>query len=96
MVQVRLAVQEDLATLREIERASELQYRDYGLDNIAGDEPASVEVLARYADHGRSWVAVEDSCEPIGYILVDVIDRAGHIELVSVTPAHQGQGVGGR
>jgi GNAT superfamily N-acetyltransferase len=94
MVHVRPAVQEDLATLREIERTSGQRYRDYGLDNIADHEPASVEVLARYTDDGRSWVAAEDSGEPIGFILVDVIDGAAHIEQVSVIPAHQGRGVG--
>lgn len=30
------------------------------------DEPASVDVLARYVNDGRSWVAVEDSDVPIG------------------------------
>ena len=54
----------------------------------------SVEVLAGYAEDGRSWVAVKASGEPMGYILVDVIDGAAHIEQVSVIPAHQGKGVG--
>lgn len=94
MVLVRPTVHEDLVKLREIERASGQRYREYGLDNVADDEPAPVDVLARYADDGRSWVAVEESGEPIGYILVDVIDGAGHIEQVSVAPAHQGKGVG--
>jgi GNAT superfamily N-acetyltransferase len=93
-VQVRLAVAGDLRTVRDIERASGQRYRDFGLDHIADDEPASIEVLASYADAGRAWVAVDDTDRPVGYILVDVIDGGGHIEQVSVAPEHQGHGVG--
>jgi GNAT superfamily N-acetyltransferase len=93
-VQIRPAVREDLSTLREIEWDSGQKYREYGLDNVADDEPAPVEVLAGYADDGRAWIAVDDSGQTVGYILVDLIDGGGHIEQVSVAPAHQGQGVG--
>jgi ribosomal protein S18 acetylase RimI-like enzyme len=51
-------------------------------------------VLAGYAEDGRAWFAVDDSGQPIGYILVDIIDGGGHIEQVSVAPAHHGQGIG--
>jgi GNAT superfamily N-acetyltransferase len=93
-VQIRPAVREDLSTIRDIEWASGQQYREYGLDLVADDGPAPVEVLAGYADDGRAWVAVDDSGQPIGYILVDIIDGGGHIEQVSVAPTHQGQGIG--
>lgn len=93
-VQIRPAVQDDLRTLRDIERAAGQRYRDYGLDHVADDEPAPVEVLATYANDGRAWVAVDRSGQPIGYIVVDIIDGGGHIEQVSVAPAHQGQGIG--
>lgn len=93
-VQVRPAVRGDVPALRDIEWASGQRYRQYGLDWVADDEPASVRVLAAYAADGRSWVAVDDGGRPIGYILVDIIDGGGHIEQVSVEPAHQGEGVG--
>ena len=93
-VLIRPAAREDLSALREIERAAVQQFRDYGLDHVADMEPPPVEVLASYADDSRSWVAVDDSGQTIGYILVDIIDAGGHIEVVSVAPAHQGQGVG--
>ena len=93
-MRIRPAVHEDLLTLRDVERTSGQRYRDYGLDRVADDEPAPVEVLARYADDGRAWVAVDNSDQPIGYILVDIIDGGGHVEQVSVAPDHQGDGVG--
>jgi GNAT superfamily N-acetyltransferase len=39
-------------------------------------------------------VTVGDDDEAIGYLLVDEIDGAAHIEQVSVTPDYQGQGLG--
>lgn len=90
---VRAARDEDLPALREIERAAGERYREFGLDHVADDEPASIEVLAGYADGGRAWVAVGDG-DPVGYILVDEVDGAAHIEQVSVLPDHQGRGLG--
>jgi GNAT superfamily N-acetyltransferase len=91
---VRVAVERDLITIRDIEWAAGQRYRGFGLEQVADDEPASVEVLAGYANAGRAWVAVDDTDRPIGYILVDIIDHGCHIEQVSVEPAHQGRGVG--
>jgi GNAT superfamily N-acetyltransferase len=65
-----------------------------GLDNVAEDEPASIEVLAGYADGGRAWVAEDADGAPVGCLLVDAIDGAAHIEQVSVAPGHQGRGLG--
>ncbi|MGH9105136.1 MAG: GNAT family N-acetyltransferase [Acidimicrobiales bacterium] len=91
---VRVARAADLPALREIERESGQRYREFGLDEVADDEPASIEVLAGYADGGRAWVAVDAHGVPLGYVLVDEVDGAAHIDQVSVTPAHQGRGLG--
>ena len=93
-VTVRAPRHEELASLRAIERLSGQRYRDFGLDSVADDEPATVEVLRGYSDEGRAWVAAQGDGGPIGYILVDEIDGAAHIEQVSVLPDHQGHGVG--
>ncbi len=91
---IRLARPEEGLTLREIERLAGERFRDVGLLEVAGAEPASVEALAAYAANGRSWVAVDGMDVPIGYVLVDVVDECAHIEQVSVRPDHQGAGVG--
>lgn len=91
---VRAVRDEDLPVLREIERASGERYREFGLDQVADDEPASIEVLADYASGGRAWVAQDADGAPVGYILVDAVDGAAHIEQVSVAPDHQGRGLG--
>lgn len=84
----------ELASLREIEWLSGQRYRDFGLETVADDEPATLEVLRAYSDAGRAWVATQGDGGPIGYILLDEVDGAGHIEQVSVLPDHQGRGVG--
>jgi GNAT superfamily N-acetyltransferase len=91
---VRPAVGDDLPILRQIEWASGQRFREYGLDHVADDEPVSVEVLSRYASQGRAWVAVDHADQPIGFVVVDMVDGLGHIEQVSVAPDWQGQGLG--
>lgn len=80
--------------LQEIERLAGEQFRDVDLPEVAGDEPATVEVLAGYADDGRSWVVVDAMDDPLGYVLVDVVDACAHIEQLSVRPERQGMGLG--
>jgi len=91
---IRAARREDLNALRDIERAAGQRFRDFGLEAVAEDQPASIEELQGYAAEGRAWVAVGDAGEPVGYILVDEIEGGAHIEQVSVAPDHQGPGLG--
>jgi GNAT superfamily N-acetyltransferase len=93
-VTVRPAWPSDGPALRRIERSAGERFRTVGLSDVADDQPASQEVLARYAADGRSWVAIDDAGTPIGYVLVDVVDGNAHVEQVSVDPGHQGVGVG--
>jgi GNAT superfamily N-acetyltransferase len=93
-VRIRAGRAEDGPALREIELRAGERFREVGLPEVADDEPASLDALARYARDGRSWVAVDAGDVPVGYALVDVIDGCAHIEQVSVRPDHQGTGVG--
>lgn len=91
---IRLARSDELAALREVERAAGALFRDVGMDAIADDEPPSVEELAVFQQGGRAWVATDDTDQPVGYLLVDVVDGAAHVEQVSVHPRHARQGLG--
>ena len=93
-MRIRAARGDDGMALREIERGAGERFRDVALATIADAEPASVEELARYADAGRSWVAVDGAGVPIGYVLVDEVDGNAHVEQMSVHPSFQGRGVG--
>ena len=93
-VPIRAARTDDGTALRAIERLAGQRFRDVGLGDVADAEPASLEVLSRYAADGRSWVAVDESDGAVGYVIVDVVDAAAHIEQISVRPDRQGAGVG--
>jgi GNAT superfamily N-acetyltransferase len=80
--------------MRQAEIASGQRFREVGLDAIADDEPPPAAVFEAYAVAGRAWVAVAPSSGVVGFVIVDMVDSAAHIEQVSVVPAHQGRGVG--
>jgi GNAT superfamily N-acetyltransferase len=91
---IRVARLDELALLVEIERAVGEMFRSVGLDVVADDDPGSVEDLTPYADGGRAFVAVDDGDEPAGYLLLEVVDGAAHIEQVSVHPDAGRRGFG--
>jgi len=80
--------------MRQVEITSGQRFREVGLDAIADDEPPPATVFEAYAAAGRAWVAVTPSSHVVGFVIVDMVDGAAHIEQVSVVPAHQGRGVG--
>lgn len=95
---LRMATVADGPTLQTIERAAGEQFRSIGMDNIADDEPPSLERLAFYATTGRSWVAsVADPAHGgnaiVGYCLADLVGHNAHLEQISVLPQWQGRGV---
>ena len=93
-MRVRPARREELAALVEIERAAGETFRALGMELVADDDPGSVEDLAPYADGGRALVAVGADDRPVGYLLIDVVDAAAHIEQVSVHPHQARRGIG--
>lgn len=90
---IRAARLEDVETMREIERAAGSLFSEIGMDDIAAHAPPESVILGCYIHHQRAWVATVDD-QPVGYVLVDVVDNCGHLEQVSVHPAHGRQGLG--
>lgn len=91
---VRPARSSDLAVLVAIERAAGETFRPLGMDVVADDEPPRVEQLAIFAQEGRAFVAVDRDDRPVGYLLLELVDGAAHIEQVSVHSSHARQGTG--
>jgi ribosomal protein S18 acetylase RimI-like enzyme len=92
---IRDARTDDLAALRDIERAAGRLFADIGMAEVAEDEPPSLEVLEGYRAAGRAWVAVNAGDEPVAYLIAEVVDGNAHIEQVSVHPDCARQGIGG-
>jgi GNAT superfamily N-acetyltransferase len=91
---VRAARPDDLALLVGIERAAGEMFRSLGMDLVADDDPGSPSELAPYAEDGRAFVAADARDRPVGYLLIDVIDGAAHVEQVSVHHDYARKGVG--
>ena len=91
---IRPASSDDLAVLVEIERAAGDLFRQLDPDLLADHDPGSVEELLPYADDCRAFVSVDAHDRPVGYLLVDLVDGAAHIEQVSVHPDHARKGLG--
>ena len=91
---VRPARADDLPQLAAIERAAGETFRDLGMDLVADDAPFTRAELVPYQQDGRAWVAADAADAPVGFLLLDVVDGTGHIEQVSVHPAHGRQGLG--
>ena len=94
MVRVRPSRPEEGPLLRSIEKEAGEGFRTIGMESVADHEPPSEEDLAAYAIAGRSWVAVNGSGQPLGYVLADGLDGNAHVEQISVLPNSQGNGVG--
>lgn len=93
-MRIRAVRQAELPVLRDIERAAGQCFRDIGMPQIAEDEPLPLEVLTRYRQADRAWVATDSADKPVGYLIVDVVDGNFHIEQVSVHPRCARRGVG--
>jgi GNAT superfamily N-acetyltransferase len=91
---IRAGRVEEIARIREIERAAGAAFRDIGMDEIAADSPMSDEAIGAYLAGDRALVAVADRDVLAGYLLLDTVDDAGHVEQVSVDPAYRGKRIG--
>ena len=91
---IRSATAADSPALQEIEILAGAQFRAVGFPEVADHDPFSIVERAEYASADRSWVAVDESDRPMGYIVVDVVDGRAHVEQVSVLPDAQGRGLG--
>jgi GNAT superfamily N-acetyltransferase len=80
--------------LRTIEKRAGERFRAIGMESVADHEPRSEVDIATYAMSGRSWVAVDEGDQPLGYVLVNGVDGNAHVEQISVLPDSQGTGVG--
>jgi len=93
-VTIRAARPDDLPRLVEIEDAAETTFPALSTDFEPLPGGTTVEELAPYVEAGRAFVAADDADRPLGYVIVDVLDGATHIDQVSVHPDHARQGIG--
>jgi GNAT superfamily N-acetyltransferase len=90
---IRVAREDELDRLREIERSAGLGFAELGMAAIAEDEPPTIETLREYQRDGRAWVHGDPA---VAYLIADRVDGCLHIEQVSVHADHAGHGIGRR
>ncbi|WP_181700573.1 GNAT family N-acetyltransferase [Nocardia sp. GTS18] len=91
---IRLAREGDIAALQEIERRAGAPFAEIGMVAVAEDEPPSAELLREFLVGERAWVWPDAQDEPIGYLLLGIVDGQPHIDQVSVDPAYAGLRIG--
>jgi GNAT superfamily N-acetyltransferase len=89
--EIRSARADDWGALPEIEARAGERFRDLGMDDVADDEPPSIEALRSSA---AVLVALDRDGLPIGYARIELVDGHAHLEQLSVLPEHGGRGVG--
>ena len=93
-VNIRTARPDELPTLRSLEAAAGVLFRDIGMTEIAEHPPPSLEVFEVFRKAGGLWVIADSDDQSAGFVLIKLVDGVAHIEQVSVHPDHQGQGLG--
>lgn len=93
-MRIRSVRSDELEAIRDIERAAGEAFKDFGMAEIAEDEPPSADALLGFHREGLAWVAADDADTPVAYLVARLVDSCLHIEQVSVHPAHARLGVG--
>jgi GNAT superfamily N-acetyltransferase len=93
-MRIRSVRSDELQAIQDIERAAGEAFRVLGMDQVADDEPPTIEALNQYREEGLAWVAADGEDAPVAYLVASLVDGCLHIEQVSVHPAHAGRGIG--
>jgi GNAT superfamily N-acetyltransferase len=95
---IRPLAADELTAVQQLEVDAGRPFAEIGMPEIAGDTPPSIERLTAYTSAGHAWVLTDPADTGadtvIGFVLVDLVDGAAHIEQVSVHPDHARRGHG--
>ena len=91
---VRAPLSDELPVLQAIAVAAGRRFAEVGLDDVAADPPPELADLERRRKAGRAWVTTDRDGHPVGFVLVDLVDGAAHVEEISVLPDVGGRGHG--
>ena len=91
---IRMAREEELPGLREIEVASGRLFAENGMTAVAEYDAPSLEVFRGHQRDGTVWVDTDDRDRPVAFLLADWVDGNVHIEQVSVHPDFAGKRIG--
>ncbi len=91
---VRLARDEDLSALPDIEREAAIRFAPYGLAEPLSNILTSMASLREGLQADRLWVAADGDDRPVGFALAGVVGENAHLDELDVRPAHGQRGLG--
>jgi len=95
-IAIGLARPDELAALREVERAAGELFAGWKVAQDTDPEPTDLEDLEKACSEGLLWVARSESGEPVGFAWVELIEGGPHLEEIDVTPELGRRGIGRR
>jgi ribosomal protein S18 acetylase RimI-like enzyme len=93
---VRRMVATDVEAVRAVEVDAGARFRsvdDPRIARCADDDPFTASELQAYVDAGRAWVAT-DAGRIVGFVVVELVDGAAHVEEIAVAPGSGRRGHG--
>jgi GNAT superfamily N-acetyltransferase len=94
-VTIRLAGRDEVSTLPRMQAEAGRRFREIGMERVADGGVPDVATFARARREGCLLVAVGPD-GIVGFVQLEVLDSALHVEQVTVAPAHGRQGIGTR
>ena len=92
---VRPARSDELGFLPGIERLAARRFQTVGMADLAEGEPTDIAFIRSVAKLGGVFVAAtRPDDNPVGFILVGLLDRTAYIYELSVLENHAGHGLG--
>jgi GNAT superfamily N-acetyltransferase len=91
---IRLARDEDLSVLPEIERQANTLLAAHGLAEQLSDVLTPIDSLHNGVKANRLWVAVDENDRPVGFALASIVGDNAHLDEVDVYPTQGRRGLG--
>jgi predicted N-acetyltransferase YhbS len=96
-VGIRLAREDEIETLRQIERSAAQAFRLIeAFSWLSVGDVQSAERHRHFIAQGTNFAAVADDDQPVGFLSAEITGREMHIAEISVDHLHQGFGIGRR
>lgn len=93
MIQIRPARADEIAAVRDIERASASRFVGTDRAELADDEPTDAATLARRIEAGGLLVAA-DGDAPVAFVMFREVEACAYVEQIDVLPSHARRGIG--
>lgn len=84
----------ELPKLQQIEQAAGQLFAETDHAWIAGDEGMGLDTLKHWFKHGKIWVVVTASDEPVGFAIARTVDGKAYLHELDIHPNHGRQGLG--